>query len=147
MPWKECSVMDERLRFVTTASCMDTSTCWPRPVAWRCCSAAKMPIAMCMPVPESPIAGLDVGRRIFGEAGDAHRPAHGLGDRLEALESAVGPVGAETLDGGVNESRVDLGQRCVAEPEAIERARPEILHQHVRLGDHLSEQILAGVGL
>jgi len=31
---------------LTTASCMDTSTCWPRPVAWRCCSAAKMPIAM-----------------------------------------------------------------------------------------------------
>src|SRR5262249_25203579 len=70
-----------------------------------------------------------------------------LDARLAALESAVGPVGAEGLDGGVNESRVDLGQRCVAEPEAIERARPEILYQHVRLGGHLSEQILAGVGL
>jgi hypothetical protein len=90
---------------------------------------------------------IDVGRRIFGEAGDAHRPAHGLGDRLEALESAVRPVGAEALDRGVDKSRVDLAQGCVAEPEAIERARPEILHQHVRLGDHLPEQILAGVGL
>jgi len=53
---------------------------------------------------------IDEGRRIFREAGDGHRPAHGLGDRLEALESAVGPVGAEALDGGVDKSRVDLGQ-------------------------------------
>ena len=42
---------------LTTASCIDTSTCWPRPVVWRCCNAARMPIAICMPVPLSPIAG------------------------------------------------------------------------------------------
>ena len=42
---------------LTTASCIETSTCWPSPVAWRCISAARMPITQCMPVPESPIDG------------------------------------------------------------------------------------------
>jgi hypothetical protein len=84
-----------------------------------------------------------VGRRAVGKAGDAHGTAHGLGDRLETLEAAEGTVGAEALDGGVDEPRVDLGERLVAEPQAVERAWPEVLDQHVGLGDHLPEQALA----
>ena len=42
---------------LTTASCMDTSTRCPWPLACRCISAARMPITQCMPVPESPIEG------------------------------------------------------------------------------------------
>ena len=45
-----------RIRF-TTASCIETSTCWPSPVWCRCISAARMPTTQCMPVPESPIDG------------------------------------------------------------------------------------------
>ena len=102
---------------------------------------------MCMPVPESPIAGIHVGRRVLGKAGDAHRAAHRLRDRLEALEAAVRPVGAEALDRGVDQPRVQLRQHLVAEPQPVQRAGPEILHQHVGLGDHLPEQLLALLGL
>ena len=42
---------------LTIASCIDTSTCWPSPVACRCHSAAMTANAACMPVPESPIVG------------------------------------------------------------------------------------------
>ena len=102
---------------------------------------------MCMPVPESPIAGIDIGRRVLREAGDAHRAAHRLGDRLEALESAIRAVGAETLDGGVDQPRIELRQHLVPKTQPIQRARPEILQQHVGLRDHLLEQRLALIGL
>ena len=84
---------------------------------------------------------IDEGRRILGEAGDAHRAAHGLRDRLEALEAAVGAVGAEALDGRVDQARVDLGELLVAEAQPVQRARAEVLDQHVRLADHLLEQL------
>src|SRR5207342_2668612 len=83
--------------------------------------------------------GKDEGRRILGEAGDAHGPAHGLGDRLEALEAAVGPISAEALDGGIDEPRINLGESLVAEPETVQRSGAEVLDQNVRLGDHLLE--------
>ena len=80
-----------------------------------------------------------VGGGIVGEAS-----LHAELRELVRVRRADGHV---SLDGGVDQPRVDLAERFVAEPEAIERARPEVLHQHVRLGDHLPEQILAGVGL
>ena len=60
-----------------------------------------------MPVPESPIAGTHKGRRVLRKPGDAHRPAHRLGDRLVALEVAIGAVGAEALDRGIDQPRVE----------------------------------------
>ena len=42
---------------LTIASCIDSSTRWPWPVAWRCQSAAITPKAACTPVPESPMVG------------------------------------------------------------------------------------------
>src|SRR5258705_257244 len=45
-----------RIKF-NTDSCIETSTCWPRPVAWRWLIAARMAMAICMPVPLSPIEG------------------------------------------------------------------------------------------
>ena len=68
-------------------------------------------------------------------------------DRLVALEVAIGAVGAEALDRRVNEARVDFRERLIAEPEPVERARPEILQEHIGLGDDLSEQPLAVIGL
>jgi hypothetical protein len=50
-----------RVRF-STASCIATSTRWPRPVRSRCTNAARIAIVRCMPVPESPIlAPLTIG--------------------------------------------------------------------------------------
>ena len=88
-----------------------------------------------------------IGRRLVGESGGGHGAAHGLGDRLEALEAAVGPVGAKALDGGIDQPRVDLGQRVVAKAETIECARAEVLQEHVGLRDDLLEQLLAGFRL
>ena len=91
--------------------------------------------------------GPGVGRRVVGEAGDAHRPAHGLRDGLEGLVAGVRPVAAEALDGAVDEAGIDLGEHVVAEAEPVQRARREILDQHVHFRDQLPEQRLAVPGL
>jgi hypothetical protein len=72
-----------------------------------------------------------VGRRVVGEAGDAHRPAHRLRDRLEALEITVGPIGAKALYRGIDEAWIDLGKNVLAEPQPVEGTRPKVLNQHV----------------
>src|SRR4051794_18835524 len=59
----------------------------------------------------------------------------------------VRAVAAEALDRRVDQPRVELLERIPAEAEAVERARPEILQQHVRLLDDLLEQPLAVVRL
>src|SRR5271166_3244937 len=89
----------------------------------------------------------DKGRRVFREAGDAHRPAHRLRDRLEALEIGIRPIAAEALDRRVDQTRVDLRQNLPAETQPVERPRAEILDHHIRLGDQLFEQLLAASGL
>ena len=84
----------------------------------------------------------DKGRRVFRKPRDAHRAAHRLRDRLVALVVAIGSVGAKPLDRRVDQARVDLGKRVVTQPEPVERARPEILQQHVGFCDDLAEQAL-----
>src|SRR5262249_58503122 len=56
----------------------------------------------------------DVRRRIVGEAGDAHRAAHRLGDRLVALVVRVRPVRAEPPDARVHQPPGELLYRRVA---------------------------------
>src|SRR5205807_2594456 len=72
-----------------------------------------------------------IGRRIVGKAGDAHRAAHRLRDRFVALVVGVGPVRAEALDARVDQARVELLDRRIAEAEALDDARAEVLEQHV----------------
>ena len=86
-------------------------------------------------------------RRVVREAGDTHRTPHRLGDRLVALEVAIGAVSAKALDRGVDQPRVDLREDLPTEPQPVEGAGPEIFEQHVRLGDDLLEQLLASAGL
>src|ERR1700739_4913088 len=94
VPFARVCVYLTRVRF-NTASCIATSTSWPRPVFWRCTRAARIAIVRCMPVPESPIfAPLTIG----GAAdltGNAHCTRGRLRDRLEAFVAAVGAVGPE----------------------------------------------------
>src|SRR6516162_1003363 len=89
----------------------------------------------------------DVGRRVIRKAGDAHRPAHRLGDRLVALEVAIGTVCPKALDRGVYQPRVDLREDLPAEPQSVEGAGPKIFEQHVRFCNELFEQLLAPAGL
>src|SRR5207245_3366454 len=72
-----------------------------------------------------------VGRRIVGKAGDAHRAAHRLRDRLVALVVGVWPVRAEALDARVDQPRVELLDRLVSEAQTLEHTWTEILEQHV----------------
>jgi hypothetical protein len=84
-----------------------------------------------------------IGGRAIREAGYAHSPAHRLGDGFKALVVAIGTVGAEAFDGGVDQARVERRQHLVAQSEAIEGAGAEVLNQHVRLGNHLLEEFLS----
>ena len=68
-------------------------------------------------------------------------------DLLVALVVAIGAVGAKPLDRGIDEPRVDLLQRVPAEPQPIERGRPEILQEDIRLRDDLAEQPLSLLAL
>jgi hypothetical protein len=52
-------------------------------------------------------------RRAVGLPGDAHCAGGRLGDRLEAFEPAIGPVGAKTLDRGIAEQWNRLGTRLI----------------------------------
>src|SRR3546814_18421517 len=74
-------------------------------------------------------------------AGRAHRAAHGLGDRLIGLALGVGP-GAEALDRGVDDARVDLPDAVPREALPVEHAGPEILDQHVAALEQLDEELL-----
>ena len=76
-------------------------------------------------------ARLDPHRRAVGFAGEAHHAAHRLRDHLEALVVGVRPLAAEAFDGRGDDARVDLRERVVPEPEALHRARAEVLDHHV----------------
>ena len=78
---------------LTTASCIETSTCWPRPRTHGAVAAQDQDADRHMHAGAG-IADrrIYVGRRVVRKACDAHRPAHRLGDRLEALEITVSPI-------------------------------------------------------
>ena len=86
-------------------------------------------------------AGLQ--RRRAGEAGERHGAAGGLRDHVEALVLAVRAVAAEALDREVDDPRVDLRQRVVAEAELLHGARRLVLGDDVRVLDHVEEHGLA----
>jgi hypothetical protein len=76
-------------------------------------------------------ARLDPHRRPIRRAGEAHHAAHRLGNHLEALVIGVRPLAAESFHGRRDDARVDLRERVVPEPEALHRARTEVLDHHV----------------
>src|SRR6266567_2788214 len=88
----------------------------------------------------------DIRGRAVGEARDAHASPHGLGDRLVALVVAVRSVGTEPLDARVHEARVERLHGGIAEAQAIEDARPEVLEEHVgRLQEGSKDLLASGV--
>ena len=82
----------------------------------------------------------------IGKARDAHHPARGLGDHVEALVLVIRPGEAEALEPGEDEARVGGAQGIPAQPEPLHEAGGEVLHHHVRaLGHREKERATVGM--
>ena len=82
-------------------------------------------------------------RRAIGYAGGAHRAAHRLRHVLVRLEIGVRSARAEALDGAHHDLRIDLVDLLPREPEAVEHAGAEVLHDDVALLQQVDEDLLA----
>src|SRR5262249_37520899 len=78
-----------------------------------------------------------------GLAGRADHAALGLHDQVERRAVAVGPVLAEAGDRAVDDARVPLARRLVAQAEPGEGAHAVGLEPQVALLDQAEEQRLA----
>ena len=65
-------------------------------------------------------------------AGDAHDPAHGLGDQIVAGAVRIGPRLAEARDRAIDQARIDLAERGIVEAEFGEPADLVVLDQDIR---------------
>ena len=92
----------------------------------------------------SAVADLRAGdqRRAVVEAGRRRRAAGTLRDVLVDLAVFVRP-GAEALDRRDDHARVELVDALPGEAHAVERARSEVLHEHIALLDQRFEDRLA----
>ena len=93
-----------------------------------------------------PDRGPVVGRWSVGETRDAHATSHRLRNGLETFHVRVRTVGAETLDRGVDQARIDFLQIIPAQPHPIQRAGAEVLDQHIGLPNDSSEMYFRLVG-
>src|SRR5690606_17992231 len=84
----------------------------------------------------------DPRRRPVRVAGDVAQPAHGLTDDTEPGPLAVRAGLAVARDADHDQLRVDLAEPIPAEPPALQRARPEVLHQDVGGGDQAPRDLL-----
>src|SRR5438105_7105332 len=126
-----------------TESCIATCSRLPLPVRIRSNSALTMLNAISMPVPVSPI----VGPGLTGLAGDAHRAAGGLGDRVEGQALLIGAARAEALDLGIDDARIDRTDDVITEPQPLDCAGREILGEDIGLFHHFLDQIEAALVL
>ena len=82
-------------------------------------------------------------RRPVGVAGDVPDTAHRLADGAESGPRRVRPGLAEPGHPGDDQAGVDLPEPFRGEAPALQRARPEVLQQHVGPGREAADQILA----
>ena len=101
-----------------------------------------MPSARCSPVPLSPICAPGDQRRAVVEAGGGGGAAGALRDVLVDLAVLV-RARAEALDRGDDHLRIELLDALPGEAHAVERARGEVLDQHVAVLDQPLEHRLA----
>ena len=90
------------------------------------------------------IADLRAGdeRRALAEPGGGRGAAGALGDVLVDLAVLV-RAGAEALDRRHDHARVELVDALPGEAHAVERARREVLNQHVAVLDQALDDLLA----
>ena len=86
------------------------------------------------------------GRWPVRVAGDVADPAHRLADRAVARAGGVRAGLPEPGDPGDHEAGVGLPQRLGGQAPALQRAGTEVLDQHVGLGDHAPDEVLAARG-
>ena len=119
----------------TSASSRLVSTWLPLPVTPRRTSAARMPCAAAAP------ASMSATARPNGTGPWSSSPfSHITPERDCASRSWPGPLHpraflAIAADRGIDEPRIDLPDRLVVEAEPLDDAGPEILDQHVGLGE------------
>src|SRR2546427_13256649 len=87
--------------------------------------------------------GPHVRGRMVRKARDAHRAAHGLGDRLVALVLVIGPVRPEPLDARVHDARVEAADGGVVGAETVGDARAEVLQQDIGRLQQRAKDVLA----
>src|SRR5215470_11407142 len=75
----------------------------------------------------------DLHRRSAALARDRHEAGYALRDEIESALLSIGPVLSVPRDRRVHDSRVDRGDRFVAEAELLENAGTEVLDEDVRL--------------
>ena len=81
-------------------------------------------------------------RHPLRRARQRHRAARRLRHHVERLGVRPRPARAETLDGAVDQLRVQLAQRFVAQTQTLHRPQREILHHDVEVG-HQPQKNLA----
>ena len=76
--------------------------------------------------------GARFDRRSVRIAGDAHDAAAGLGNHVKGQVVFERAACAETLDLGIDQRGIDLGQDVIAQAKTLDRAGGEILYHHIR---------------
>ena len=77
------------------------------------------------------------------KTGDAHRTAHGLGDRLIALVVAVGTVGAKAFDAGQDQAGVQALELRVGKAQTVQDARSEVFQKDITRFNQFAEHLFA----
>ena len=125
---------------------MAESTTCPRPVRWRACSATIVPRAANVAASASPSET---------PARDGGRSASPVTYLMPPIASPMEPNPARGAYGPVWPNPVTrvmtrpglISQSCSgAEAPALQRARPEVLQQHVGPGREAADQVLARGG-
>src|SRR5712675_1773627 len=124
----------ELLRLAPTVS--------PRPVRPRRTKAAQTPSAAYMPAIRSPI-GSCTHRRPIGLAGDAHKPAHRLGDEIEGRAVAIRSAPAKPGNIAVDEVGIERPEPRLVETHVYENSGAEILDQDIAAGDQFGQHLAA----
>src|SRR5271166_3360727 len=88
-------------------------------------------------------ARLDRAAVLF--AGNAHRAAGGLRDRVERQPLLERAAVAKAFNLSIDDRRIDAADDIVAEPQTLNRSGREVLGEDVRLLDHLLDQCQAAL--
>src|SRR5580704_13198591 len=84
-------------------------------------------------------------RSAAGLAGNAHKPAHCLGDKVEGWAVAIRPAIAKTRKAADDQTRIERLEPGLVEPHRREHAGPIILDQHIAFLDEPRERRAAFV--
>jgi hypothetical protein len=85
----------------------------------------------------------DLGRSRFRKPGHVHQPRLALDDHVVAGLRSAGAGGAVAGDRTVNEPPVQSAHPIGPESQPLERARPEVLDEHVGVANQVLEQLAA----